>query len=148
MHIRQLSMLAAGVLAATLALAACSGSATPTPQGDAEAAVCTALQTWSDEMRAFEGLDSSTASIEDVQAQRDKVSAAWNDVKTALAGVSTADQAAVQAGGEALSAALKDLPTDVPVAEAIAGVKTAAEPLKAAYQEMGNGMGCTFVTPY
>jgi hypothetical protein len=36
----------------------------------------------------------------------------------------------------------------VPIADAISGVKTAAEPLKAAYKEMADGMGCAIVTPY
>jgi hypothetical protein len=138
----------AAALAATVLVSACSGAATPTPQSDAEAAVCSALQTWSDEMQTFASLDPTTASIDDAKAQAEKVSAAWGDVKTALADVQTADKAAVEAGGDALVTAINDFPTDVPVADAVAGVKTAAEPLKSAYIEMANGMGCKIATPY
>jgi hypothetical protein len=138
----------AAALAAVALVSACSGAATPTPQSDAEAAVCTALQTWSDEMRTLTNLDATTTSIDDAKAQAEKVSTAWGDVKTALAGVNAADKAAVEAGGDALVAAINAFPTDVPVAEAIAAVKTAAEPLKTAYTEMANGMGCKLATPY
>ncbi len=148
MAIRKLLAPVAGLLAGVLLLAACSSAATPVPQSDAEKAVCTAVQTWSDEMRAFADLDAATASVEDVQAQRDKVSAAWDDVKTALQGVSAADTAAVTAAGDTLQAALTTMPTDVPIDQMIAGVKTAADPLKAAYKEMADGMDCKIATPY
>ena len=36
----------------------------------------------------------------------------------------------------------------MPIADAIAGVKTAAEPLKTAYKEMADGLGCNIATPY
>jgi hypothetical protein len=143
---RLAALIAAGAIA--LVVGACGAAATPTPQGDAEAAVCSAVQTWSNEMRALVALDASTASAEDVAAQRDKVESAWADVKTALGGVPTADQAAVEAGWATLEAALKNIPTDVPIADAIAGIKTAAEPLKAAYKEMADGLGCKIATPY
>jgi hypothetical protein len=143
---RLATLVAAGTIA--VVVAACGAAATPTPQGDAEAAVCSSLQTWSDEMREFVALDASSASAEDVQAQRDVVTQAWADVKTALGGVESADEAAVEAGWATLEAALKDIPTDVPIADAIAGVQAAAEPLKSAYREMADGLGCAVVTPY
>jgi hypothetical protein len=99
-------------------------------------------------MRKLTDLDPATASAEDVQAQADVVSNAWDDVKTAMEGVTVADQAAVEAGWASLETALKNIPTDVPIADAIAGIKTAAEPLKAAYKEMADGLGCKIATPY
>jgi len=143
---RLATLVVAGSIA--LVVAGCGAAATPTPQGDAEAAVCSAVQTWSDEMRALVGLDVSSASVEDVEAQRDVVTQAWADVKTALGGIEVADEAAVEAGWASLEAALKDIPTDVPIADAIAGVKAAAEPLKSAYKEMADGLGCKIATPY
>jgi hypothetical protein len=143
---RLATLVAAGAIA--LVVGACGAAATPTPQGDAEAAVCSSLQTWSDEMKTFVGLEAGTASAEDVAAQRDAVTQAWADVKTALGGVESADKAAVEAGWASLEAALKDIPTDVPIADAIAGVKAAADPLRTAYKEMADGLGCTIATPY
>jgi hypothetical protein len=143
---RLATLVAAGAIA--IVVAACGAAPTPTPQADAEAAACSAIQTWSDEMQAFVALDASSASAEDVAAQRGVVTQAWSDVKAALAGVPDANTAAVEAGWASLEAALKDIPTDVPIADAIAGVKAAAEPLKSAYREMADGLGCAIVTPY
>ncbi len=145
---RQRSILAIGALSVAIAVAACGGGATPSPQVDAEAATCAAIQAWTDEMRQFEALDASTASIEDVKAQAAAVETAWGAVKTSLQNVEAADEAAVTAAAASLETALKDFSTDVPVADAIGQVKTAAEPLKAAYGTMADGLGCTLVTPY
>ena len=73
---------------------------------------------------------------------------AWDDVQASLTDVKASDKAAVEAGWAGLQAALKNIPSDVPIADAINGVKAAAVPLKAAYKEMADGMGCAIVTPY
>ncbi len=148
MHLRRRSILAVVVLAMAIGVAACGGGATPTPQADAEKAACAAIQTWSDEMRQFEALDPTTATADDVKAQAGAVQSAWADVKSAMGAVNAADKAAFMAAGDTLEAALKNIPTDVPVADAIAGVKTAAAPLKATYTEVANGINCVLVTPY
>ena len=143
---RSLAIIAA--LSLAVVVGACSGGASPSPQPDAEAATCTALQTWSDEMRAFVALDPATASADDVAAQRDAISAAWVDVQASLTDVKASDKAAVEAAWAGLQVALKNIPSDVPIADAINGVKAAAVPIKAAYKEMADGMGCAIATPY
>jgi hypothetical protein len=148
MSLRSRSLAVFGALSLAIVVGACSGGATPSPQPDAEAATCAALQTWSDEMRALTALDPATATADDVAAQRDAVTTAWDAVQASLTDVNAADKAAVEAGWAGLEAALKDIPSDVPIADAISGVKAAAEPLKAAYTEMADGMGCAIVTPY
>ena len=148
MSLRSRSLAVIGALSLAIVVGACSGGATPSPQPDAEAATCTALQAWSDEMRAFAALDPATASADDVAAQRDAVTTAWDAVQASLTDVKASDKAAVEAGWAGLQAALKDIPSDVPIADAINGVKAAAVPLKAAYKEMADGMGCAIVTPY
>ena len=148
MGIRQRSILVMGALSVALAVAACGGGATASPQADAEQAACAAIQTWSDAMRQFAALDASSASIEDVQAQADVVEEAWADVKTSMDNVEAADEAAFLAAGAELEAALTDFSTDVPVADAIDEIKTAADPLKAAYGEVADGLGCAIATPY
>ena len=148
MGFRNRSLAIIGALSLAVVVSACSGGATPTPQADAEAAVCTALQVWSDEMRAFAALDPATASADDVAAQRDAISAAWDDVQASLTDVKASDKAAVEAAWAGLQVALKNIPSDVPIADAINGVKAAAVPIKAAYKEMADGMGCTIATPY
>jgi hypothetical protein len=148
MSLRRRSLAIIGALSLAVVVGACSGGATPSPQPDAEAATCTALQAWSNEMRAFAELDPATASADDVAAQRDAVASAWDAVQASLTDVKASDKAAVEAGWAGLQAALKNIPSDVPIADAINGVKAAAIPLKAAYREMADGMGCKIATPY
>jgi hypothetical protein len=148
MGFRNRSLVLIGALSLAVVVGACSGGATPSPQPAAEAATCSALQAWSDEMRAFAALDPTTATADDVAAQRDAVTTAWDAVQSSLTDVKASDKAAVEAAWAGLQAALKNIPSDVPIADAINGVKAAAVPLKAAYKEMADGMGCTIATPY
>lgn len=144
------SRITALVGAATLALvvAACGGAATPVPQEDAEAATCAAIQTFSDELRSLYSLDPASASIEDYQAQREVVTDSWDAVKSSLEGVEAADAAAVEAGKAAVETAITSFPTDAPIADAVAGVRTAADPMRDAYLEMADGLGCAIATPF
>jgi len=148
MSLRSRSLAAIAALSLAVVVGACSGGATPSSQPDAEAATCSALQAWSDEMRAFAALDPATASADDVAAQRDAVTTAWDDVQASLTDVKASDKAAVEAAWAGLQVALKNIPSDVPIADAINGVKAAAVPIKAAYKEMADGMGCKIATPY
>ena len=148
MSLRNRSLAIIGALSLAVVVGACSGGATPSPQPAAEAATCSALQAWSDEMRAFVALDPTTASADDVAAQRDAISTAWDAVQASLTDVKASNKAAVEAGWAGLQAALQNITSDVPIADAIDGVKAAAVPLKAAYKEMADGMSCAIVTPY
>ncbi len=58
------------------------------------------------------------------------------------------DEQAVETAGEQLETGLDEFQTDVPVAEAVADVQTAAQPLKGVYTEMADGLGCTIENPY
>ena len=148
MGLRNRSLAAIAALSLAIVVGACSGGSTPSPQPAAEAATCTALQAWSDEMRAFVALDPATASVDDIKAQRDVVTNAWDAVQASMTDVKASDKAAVEAGWATLEAALKSVSSDVPIADAINGVKAAAVPLKAAYKEMADGMSCVIATPY
>jgi hypothetical protein len=148
MNLRRRTTTIIAALSLAAVLAACSGGATPTPQEDAETASCAAIQTFSDELRALYSLDPASASIEDYQAQRDVVTDSWDAVKASLEGVEAADAAAVEAGKAAVETAIASFPTDAPVADAIEGVKTASDPMRAAYLEMADGLGCAIATPF
>jgi hypothetical protein len=151
---------ASGAVAGATAEASAEASASSSPeassssgaslsvQGAAETATCSALQAWSDEMQAFVALDPAVATTNDAKAQVQKIRVAWDNVKTSLDAVEAADEAAVRDAGKTLEAALDDFQTDVPIADATAKVKTAAEPLRTAYKDMADGMGCNLTNPY
>ncbi len=136
------------LLSIAAVLAACGAAATPVPQEDAEAASCAAIQTFSDELRALYSLDPASASIEDYQAQRDVVTDSWDAVKASLEGLEAADSAAVEAGKTAVETAIDSFPTDAPIADAVESVRTAADPMRDAYLEMADGLGCAIATPF
>jgi hypothetical protein len=143
---KRLTLIVAACSLAVVA-AACSGGATPTPQAAAEAAVCTALTEFGNQVDQLKALDPATATAEDVAAQRDAIATSWAAVKTSLEGVKGADQAALTAAWTGLETALKNIPTDVPIATAVDAVKAAAVPVKAAYVEIGNGINCKTINP-
>ena len=171
---RNTALAALGPLTLALALGACTGSASPEPsqgvagetsvagstgegaagsaaasgQTAAEAKACDAIQTWSDEMHKLGAIDTTTASVDDVKAQVLAIKNAWASVKTALQDVSVADKQAVEDAGKGLETAVDDVQTDVPIAQMVDNVQTAAEPLRAVYQQMDNGLGCTLQSPY
>jgi hypothetical protein len=167
---RNAALAALGPFTLSLALIACSGSATSSPaqgvagetalasspsgtagasgQGGAEATACHAIQTWSDEMQALVAMDAKTASVDDVRAQLDKIKAAWEDIKTSLEAVQVADEKAVVTAGDKLETEIDNVKTDIPIADMVSQVKTAAQPLKNVYMEMADGLGCTIKNPY
>jgi hypothetical protein len=163
-------LFALGLLSVSLALAACAGTSSTSPsagvqgattepsaapsepaasgQAGAEAEACAAIQTWSDEMRALVAMDASTASVEDVRAQVDKIRAAWDGIRASLENVDATDEDAIVAAGQTLETGIDNFQTDVPMADAIGAVQTSAQPLKDAYSEMADGLGCTIENPY
>ena len=154
---------ALGPLTLSLALVACAaetaaptltpggtvaGAAEDTGQTEAEARACDAIQAWSDEMNTLAEMDITTASAEDVQAQLDEIGGAWDEVRSSLAEVEAADEQAVMDAGEELETAIDEAQTDIPIADVIEDVQSAAQPLQSVYQEMADGIGCTLENPY
>jgi hypothetical protein len=125
-----------------VAIGACSPTASPTTQGDAEAQLCTSLGAFGDSLQAIEDLDASTASVEDVQAAKDDAQAAWDQVREDAAAVSEADDTAVDTAWQGVATAVDEFPTDVPVEEAVDTVQAAASGVRSAYDEMQDGLGC------
>jgi hypothetical protein len=172
---RNTALAALGPLTLALALGACTGSASPgatqgvagetsvalpsasegaagsaaaSGQTAAEAKACDAIQTWSDEMHKLGAIDTTTASVDDVKAQVLAIKNAWASVKTALQDVSVADKQAVEDAGKGLETAVDNVQTNVPIAQMVDSVQSAAEPLRSVYQQMDNGLGCTLQSPY
>jgi hypothetical protein len=124
-----------------LTLVACQ-EATPSTQVDAEANLCNSLTAFGSALSDFRNLDPETASVEDVEAARDSVQDAWDEVKAAAAGIGTADDTAVDAAWEAVSTSIDDISTDVPISEALVPVQEAVGGVQDAFDEMRNGVGC------
>ena len=132
------------VAACSLAIiaAACWGGATPTPHAAAEIAVCTSLTEFSARIDQIKALDPATVTAQGVAARLGQLSTAWTAVKTSLEGVKVADEAALTAAWAGGKTAVENIPTNVPIATAVAGLKVAVAPIGVAVGEMKNGMNC------
>jgi hypothetical protein len=129
--------------ATAVIVAGCAGStATPSTQVGAEGAFCEDLTALGDSVEAFIALDPTTASVEDVQAARDAIGDARATVQTSGADIADADQAALEAAWTALDQAVSNIPTDVPISDALGPVQVAAEDVRAANQEIRDGVNC------
>ena len=111
-------------------------------QPSAEAAVCASVSAFGTAIQDFRDLDPATASIEDVQAARDDIQTAWDQVKDEAVDLSDADETAVQDAWDGVVQSIEDFPTDQPVADGLSGVQDAAGDVQTAVDEMRDGMGC------
>lgn len=122
-----------------LAVAACTPAS---DQPSAEQALCDALATFGDSVQAIADTDPATDSIEDIQAAADAAQADWDAVATAAAGVSEADEAALEAAWTDLADQISNFTTDIPVADAVDEISAGVDEVQGAYDEMRNGLGC------
>ena len=136
-HLSAPRLLSAAVI--LLVVAAC----TPvSDQPSAEEALCDSLAAFADSVQAIADLSPETASIDDLKAAGVAAQGAWDQVLTDAEAVPEADEAALDAAWSALGTAIVNLPTDVPVFEAIGGIQAAVDDVQGTYTEMRDGVGC------
>ncbi len=136
---------AAAIGIATLtavALSACMQEAAPSSQVDAEAQLCTSLAAFGTALGGIGDLDVTTSSAEDVEAARDAIQVAWDQVKEDAAAVPEADETAVEESWQTVVAAVDNIATDVPIEEALVPVQEAVDGVQANFDEMRDGVGC------
>jgi hypothetical protein len=135
----------------TLLFVACSSpaespaSVEPTAtsgQAAAEQALCDSLVAFGESLDALGAFNPAEDSVEDLYAMRDDVAEAWDAVHAAAAGVTDADDEAIATAWADLADRLSDLPTDVPLADVKFVVDEGVANVRAAYQEMRNGLTC------
>ena len=122
-----------------LAVTACTQEET---QPSAETAVCTSVSELGTAIQDFRDIDPATASIEDVQAARDDIQGAWDQVKAEATDLSEADEAAIDDAWNGVAQSIDDFPTDEPIEDGLASVQEATGAVQTAHQEMADGLGC------
>jgi hypothetical protein len=126
--------------AMSIALVACGGD--DETQAEAETSVCTSLASFQTAVTAFRDLDPATATQEEYDAAADDVRSAWDDVLSESGDLNEADFSALESAYDELDSAIDDIPDDVPVADAIGTVQPQVDAVRAARDEMANGLGC------
>jgi hypothetical protein len=125
-----------------LVLFVASACAQQESQPSAEAALCASVSAFGTSIQDFRDLDPATASIEDVQAARDDIQTAWDQVKSEATDLSEADEAAVDTAWNGVAQSIDDFPSDEPIEDGLATVQDAAGDVQTAFQEMADGLGC------
>ena len=130
------------VAGATVLIVATACTPQQESQPSAEAAVCTSVAALGTAIQDFRDLDPATASIEDVQAARDDIQSAWDQVKAEATDLNEADEAAVDDAWNSVAQSIDEFPTDQPIEDGLASVQDATGEVQTAFDEMANGLGC------
>lgn len=130
------------VAGATVLVVATACTPQQESQPSAEAAVCTSVAALGTAIQDFRDLDPATASIEDVQAARDDIQSAWDQVKAEATDLNEADEAAVDDAWNSVAQSVDEFPTDQPIEDGLASVQDATGEVQTAFDEMANGLGC------
>ena len=135
---RTLIMAAAGL--AVLGLAGC-GSDTPS-QSEAESAACDAIASVESALDGVAGLNADSTVDEAKQAQQE-LDDAITGLEEAATDLTAADQAALQAGGEAISSAIDAASGSDTLGTAGQAIASASGTLKEAVGQISNGLNCS-----
>ena len=129
-------------LVTALAIAVVGCAPEQEPQASAEADLCGSLAALGDEIQAFQDLDPATASLDDVQSQREAIDAAWRDVVAAGQDIPEADEAALDAAWQALALDIQNIPQDQPIEDVLADLQSSADEIRTVQEEIENGVDC------
>lgn len=130
-------------IAAVLTLVVVAAACTATPdQATAEAALCDSLAAYNTSVQAIADLSPDTASVDDLNAATDAASTAWDQVVEDAAAVTDADTTSIDAAWDDFAGAVADLPSDVPVADALTTLQPSIDAVQSSYTEIKDGLGC------
>jgi hypothetical protein len=125
---------------AMLAVAAC-GNDTPT-QPQAEAQACDAIASVQQALAGVGDLNADST-VEEAQQAKSALDEAIQGLQDAASDLKVADQAALQAGGQAISSAIEGVSGSETIGAAGAAVASASDTLTTAVGQISDGLGCS-----
>ena len=135
-----LAVFALAACAAVLGLAACGGGK-ESPE-TAKANLCTSLNNLAGTVVDLQGMSPLTSSKDDYTAATDKIKDAWNDVATDAKDLKNAETGQLGSAYDDLQDSVQNLPTDVPLVEAVKSLGPDLAALASAWSSTVNGLGC------
>jgi hypothetical protein len=130
-------------VALTAGAAACDDDES---QATAEENLCASMQGLSSAFVQLQGLDLQTATTADLEAARQNIQSAWQQVRDDAEDVKEADVTAIEDAGAALDDAIADVPDDATIPEALQQVQPEATALAQTWRETFDDLGCTTTT--
>ena len=128
------------VVVASLGVAGC-GNDTPT-QAQAESQACEAVASVRDALEGVAGLDADST-VDEATDAKQTLDDALAGLQDAASDLQAADQAALQAGGQAISSAIDGVSGSDTIGAAGQVVSQAGDTLRDAISEIANGLGCS-----
>jgi hypothetical protein len=125
---------------AMVSLAACGGD-TPT-QGEAESQACDAIASVEQALQGVGDL-SADSTVDEATQAKDALDEAIQGLQDAATDLRAADQAALEAGGQAISSAIEGVSGSETIGAAGAAVSSASETLSGAVGQIRDGLGCS-----
>ena len=134
-------ILAACLVVASLAFAACGGDDDPSPD-EAQAELCSNLEELQTEVTALSelGLNSTVADIEDAF---ESIQGAFEEVVSSAEEVAGAETEQLSDALDSLESAVSDIGGDTPIADALAAIQDSLSSLGSAWQELFTTTDCS-----
>jgi len=105
--------------------------------------LCSSLTALQASLKSLTNLDPTTASKSDYQSDLDAVRSAWNQVQGDSQDVKNAPMESLDNAGNAFESAVRNVPNDASVSDAIGDVTQSADQLVAAAQSTAASIHCT-----
>lgn len=119
-----------------------SATTAPSPSSTATAAACTAADAFGDALTSFKDSLEAGAAVEDVRGARDQVVNSFNNLNAALGNVTVARLDALRSAEARLDAAVKAIPDDATLAQALDSLKQEANNVQAALSDFLTVINC------
>ena len=136
-----LGLVAAGVVLAVV-IGVVSTRNEPT-KSESVSSLCSSLSSLESSITSLTSLDTSTATKTDYQTDVTAVQDDWNQVKSDAQDVQDASTGDLDSAWNSFESAVKDVPSDASVSDAVNDVTQSAEQLKSAAQSTAASVNCS-----
>jgi hypothetical protein len=112
-------------------------------KSEATSALCGSLKTLETSIETLVNIDTSTATKSEFQSDVDAVQTAWDQVKTDAGDVQDADTGDLDSAWDDFESAVKDVPDDASVQDAVSDVSQAADELESTAKSTASSITCS-----
>ena len=110
---------------------------------EATSSLCTSLTSLESSVKSLTSLDPSTASKSEYQSDVSAVESDWNQVKSDAHDVQNAPTGDLDSAWDSFESAVKNVPNDASVSDALNDVSQSAEQLASTAQSTASSVNCT-----
>jgi hypothetical protein len=112
-------------------------------KAEAASTLCASVKTLQSSVKSLTSLDPSTASKSQYQSDVSAVQSDWNQVKTDFQDVQNASSGELDSAWDSFSSAVKNVPNDASVSDALNDISQSAQGLVSAAQSTESSLSCS-----